>query len=123
MTELADNCDFSPMKRLIKEDLVRMAANLNELLDGLEDDRCCILGDFEKIKKAFIAIESRAATFYLNCYLTPFTDRYMDLSLCIQHLSERRHGALIAVERTDSLAPLLQPGVSVGAPSCSGLPG
>jgi len=116
MTELADNCDFSPMKRLIKEDLVRMAANLNELLDGLEDDRCCILGDFEKIKKAFIAIESRAATFYLNCYLTPFTDRYMDLSLCIQHLSERRHGALIAVERTDSLAPLLQPGVSVGAP-------
>jgi DNA integrity scanning protein DisA with diadenylate cyclase activity len=51
----------------------------------------------------------------LNCYLSPFTDKYIDVSTCIRHLSMRRHGALIAVERNDPIEPLVQSGIPIGA--------
>ena len=60
-------------------------------------------------------MESVAASFYLNCYLSAFTDKYEDLSVSAQRLSERRHGALIVVERNDSLDPFIQKGTPVGA--------
>ncbi|WP_199731655.1 sporulation-specific diadenylate cyclase CdaS [Cohnella endophytica] len=112
----SSNCDFSPMKKLIKEDLQQMIFKIESLINTLDDEEECVLGEFEKVKKGFLGIESSAATFYLNCYLSPFIERYMDLSLTIQSLSERRHGALIAVQRSDSLDTLIQPGISVGAP-------
>jgi len=94
-----------------------MIAKLTGLIDTIDDgEDDCLLGEFENVKKSFLRIESSAATFYLNCYLSPFIERYMDLSLTIQTLSDRRHGALIAVERGDPLDPYLQPGIPVGAP-------
>ncbi len=116
MTMPAGNCDFSPMKQMIKDDLHQMTVRLDKILQSIDDERNCLLGELDQIKKNFLHIESSAATFYLNCYLSPHTDRYMDLSLCIQSLSERRHGALIAVERNDSLDTLIQPGFPIGAP-------
>jgi len=110
------NCDFSPMKQKIKEDIQQIMLTLKDLILNMDNEENCLLGEFEKIKKEFLQIESSAATFYLNCYLSPFIDRFMDLSLTIQSLSDRRHGALIAVERSDSLEPLLQPGIPIGAP-------
>jgi len=110
------NCDFSPMKKIIKEDIQQMISKLDELCEILDNEEQCLLGEFENIKRDFLRIESSAATFYLNCYLSPFIERYTDLSLTIQSLSDRRHGALIAVERSDSLDPLLQPGIPIGAP-------
>nr|WP_130616537.1 sporulation-specific diadenylate cyclase CdaS [Cohnella abietis] len=110
------NCDFSPMKKIIKEDIEQLVSDLSHLMHTIGDENSCLLGDFEKIKKSFLKIESSAATFYLNCYLAPFIERYMDLSLTIQSLSDRRHGALIAVERTDSIDKLVQPGIPIGAP-------
>ncbi|QJD82633.1 sporulation-specific diadenylate cyclase CdaS [Cohnella herbarum] len=116
MSTTANNCDFSPMKKIIKEDIQQMIENLGALIEILDQDGDCLLGDFEKVKKNFQHIESSAATFYLNCYLSPYIERYTDLSLSIRSLSDRRHGALIAVERSDPLDSLLQPGIPIGAP-------
>jgi diadenylate cyclase len=116
MMTTAGDCDFSPMKQLIKEDLQQMSTRLTDIISAIEDTSCCFLDELEKIKKNFLGIESRAATFYLNCYLSPYTDKYMDLSICIQSLSKRRHGALIAVERADALEPFIQSGTPIGAP-------
>ncbi|WP_256757554.1 sporulation-specific diadenylate cyclase CdaS [Cohnella sp. WQ 127256] len=116
MTPESTACDFSPMKKLIKEDIQQIVSKLEHLMITIDNEEDCLLGDFEKIKKNFLGIESNAATFYLNCYLSPFIERYMDLSLTIQSLSDRRHGALIAVERQDPIDSLLQPGISIGAP-------
>jgi diadenylate cyclase len=110
------NCDFSPMKRIIKEDLKQLMNKLEDLLNSLDDENNCRLGEFDKIKENLMHIELSAATFYLNCYLSPYIERYMDLSLCIQTLSKRRHGALIAVERLDPLDALIQPGIPIAAP-------
>ena len=60
-------------------------------------------------------MESVAASFYLNCYLSAFTDKFEDLSVCVQRLSHRNHGALIVVERGDPLDPFIQKGTDVGA--------
>ncbi|TFE22596.1 sporulation-specific diadenylate cyclase CdaS [Cohnella luojiensis] len=116
MTTTSANCDSSPMKKLIKENIQEMISTLGVLQRTIDNEENCLLGEFEKVKKGFLKIESIAATFYLNCYLSPFIERYTDLSLTIQTLSDRRHGALIAVERTDPLDSFLQPGIPVGAP-------
>lgn len=104
------------MKRMIASDIRQLIAKLDGLVNSLDREENCLLGELEQIKKNFLQIESNAATFYLNCYLSPFVERYMDLSLTIQSLSDRRHGALIVVERSDPLDLLLRPGIPVGAP-------
>ncbi|WP_285765937.1 sporulation-specific diadenylate cyclase CdaS [Peribacillus sp. SI8-4] len=109
------NCDFSPMKQMLKEDIRQVIAALEQNLEAMGNENECLLGNFEKIKERFASIDMKAATFYLNCYLSPFTDKYPELTQCVQNLSDRRHGGLIVIERQDSLEPFIQPGISVGA--------
>ena len=93
------NCDFSPMKQQLSEGIQHITQDLQHSLSSLGDENYCLLGNFENIKKQFIQMESLAASFYLNCYLSSFTDKYIELSTCVQNLSTRHHGALIVVER------------------------
>lgn len=92
---------------------------MNELNKGLEilegDGEYCILGKLEEIKERFDELETVAASFYLKCYLSPFTDKFLDLTSCLKHLSNRRHGALIVIERKDQLDSLIRPGIPIGA--------
>ncbi|SES38399.1 diadenylate cyclase domain-containing protein [Psychrobacillus sp. OK032] len=80
----------------------------------LGNENYCLLGKLEEIKEKFIQIESVAASFYLDCYLSAFTDKYVELSNCVQRLSDRRYGALIVVQRHDPLDSLIQKGTAVG---------
>jgi uncharacterized protein (TIGR00159 family) len=57
----------------------------------------------------------KASSFYLNCYLSPYTDKYSELSICVQNMSQRRHGGLIVIQRNDSLDDLIQTGISIQA--------
>jgi diadenylate cyclase len=110
------DCELSPdMKNQLKEHLQQIAIEINQSLEALDDDSHCLLCDFEEIREKFTDIESTAASYYLKSYLSPFTDKYLDLSISIQHLSERRHGALIVVERNDMSEEWLQPGIPVEA--------
>ncbi|MGX9134748.1 sporulation-specific diadenylate cyclase CdaS [Rummeliibacillus sp. JY-2-4R] len=109
------NCDFTPMQQIIKEDIVLLMGSLKVSLDSMGEDNYCLLGNLEDAKEKFEEIEMKAATFYLNCYLSPYTDKYPEISKCAQNLSTVRHGALIVIEREDSLVPLMQPGISIKA--------
>lgn len=109
------NCDFSPMKQILKEDIRQVIAALENNLEAMGNENECLLGSFEKIKEKFVSIDMKAATFYLNCYLSPFTDKYPELTLCVQNLSNRRHGGLIVIERQDALETYIQPGIAIGA--------
>nr|WP_274307269.1 sporulation-specific diadenylate cyclase CdaS [Solibacillus daqui] len=108
-------CDFSPMEQSLKEDIRKVINALQNNVDMMGDGNYCLLGDFEKIKDEFLSIEMKAATFYLNCYLSPFTDKYPEISICVQNMSKRRHGGLIVIQREDSLKSLLKPGIPIGA--------
>ncbi|MFJ7697766.1 sporulation-specific diadenylate cyclase CdaS [Lysinibacillus fusiformis] len=109
------NCDFSPMKETLKDELLQVSMSLQQSVQQMDTDTNCLLGNFEKIKEKFVAIEMKAATFYLNCYLSPFTEKYPELSHSVQNMSLRRHGGLIVIQREDTLENLVQPGIHIGA--------
>ncbi|OAH59619.1 hypothetical protein AWH48_00500 [Domibacillus aminovorans] len=109
------NCDFSPMRQRLKEDMRHVITTLQDNLEAMDDEDYCLLGNIEKVKDRFVHIEMKAATFYLNCYLSPFTDKYPELSRCLQNMSNSRHGGLIVITREDSLDSFIQPGISIGA--------
>ena len=109
------NCDFSPMKETLKDELLHVIMSLQQSVQQMDTETNCLLGNFEKIKERFVAIEMKAATFYLNCYLSPFTEKYPELSHSVQNMSLRRHGGLIVIQREDALENLVQPGIHIGA--------
>jgi diadenylate cyclase len=92
----------------------RLDTNFRPSLEALEEEHC-LLCDFEQIRERFALVEATAPSYYLKSYLSPFINNYLDLSISIQHLSERRHGALIVLERKDPLDPLIHSGIPVGA--------
>lgn len=111
------DCDFSPLKQQLTEGLRKISAELQATVeDFLHDtENNCILCHLEEIKDRFRTIETMAGTFYLNCYLQNYTDKSMDLSICVERLSSRHHGALIVIERNDPLDFLIQKGTFMGA--------
>jgi diadenylate cyclase len=109
------NCDFSPMKQQFSIKIQEITNELQHSLEVLGNENYCLLGNLEAIKEKFIEMESVAASFYLNCYLSAYTDKFEDLSATVQWLSERRHGALIVVERCDLLESFIQKGTPVKA--------
>lgn len=115
------NCDFSPIKQQLSVGIQHITYELQHSLKELGNEDCCFLNNLEEIKKKFIQIESIAASFYLNCYLSSFTEKYHELSTCVQHLSNQRHGALIVVERADSIDPFILKGTAIRATISSAL--
>ncbi|MBV7509140.1 sporulation-specific diadenylate cyclase CdaS [Bacillus sp. sid0103] len=109
------NCDFSPMKQHLEDGIQNLILMLQSNLDILGNENYCVLGSLEDVKEHLNEIESIAASFYLNCYLSSFTDTYEDLSMAVKQLSKLRHGALIVVERRDSVEPIIQKGTTIGA--------
>lgn len=103
------------MKQTVKEELSQVIMSIQHSIELMDTESKCLLGDFEKIKEKFITIEMQAATFYLNCYLSPFTEKYPELSNCVQNMSKRRHGGLIVIQREDALESFLKPGIHIGA--------
>ncbi len=91
------------MKNKLRTALEEVKTDINGLLAGLQKRGSCILCDFEEVHKSFVGIHTMAATYYLKTYLQPFTENYIAISLATQHLSARKHGALIVVQRNEPL--------------------
>ncbi|CAG7632592.1 Diadenylate cyclase CdaS [Paenibacillus solanacearum] len=108
-------CDFSPLKLELKERLLGLVGKMKVAITELEQDKQCLLNEFQQISAELATTESMAAAFYLKCYLSAYTDKYTDISICVRRLSERRHGALIVVERGDSLDDWVTAGIPVDA--------
>ncbi|CAM5710917.1 Diadenylate cyclase OS=Lysinibacillus sphaericus OX=1421 GN=dacB PE=3 SV=1 [Lysinibacillus sphaericus] len=81
------NCDAAPLKQTIKEELKQVITSLQQSLASMDSQEDCLLTDLEQVKGNFLTIEMQAATFYLNCYLSPFTEKYPELSICVQNMS------------------------------------
>ncbi|WCK52666.1 sporulation-specific diadenylate cyclase CdaS [Aneurinibacillus sp. Ricciae_BoGa-3] len=111
----SQDCDFSPLKLKVKEGLQQISNELIHNINSIDNEDHCLLSHFEQIKERFLRIEALAAFFYLNCYLSSYTEKYMDISICVEHLSKKRHGALIVVERKDPLDAILHSGIPIGA--------
>ncbi|MCB5236074.1 sporulation-specific diadenylate cyclase CdaS [Niallia circulans] len=89
---------------------------IGDLKQTMDEKDCCILNDFEEVNKLFKSIHHNAATFYLQLYLEAYTKHLEILTACAQALSEKRHGALIAIKRKDAIdTTLVHSGVPLHA--------
>lgn len=109
------NCDTSSLKAELKQELTSILAVMQQSLLALDQAEGCLLGTFDEIRSRFSRLETTAASFYLQCYLAPYSSTYTDLSLAVSHLAQKRQGALVVMEREDSVAPFLQAGIPIGA--------
>ncbi|SMO83484.1 sporulation-specific diadenylate cyclase CdaS [Melghirimyces algeriensis] len=115
------DCDFSPMKKMVKDNLKSLHSEIYRVVQGLEEERNCLLQEIAEIHKTLSQVESMAASFYLQCYLSPYTDKYQELSSSIRRMSQKKHGALIVVHRNDPIDHLIQSGTPIGATLTSSL--
>ena len=102
------------IKEYLKTYLSKVYLEVKEMLEKIDNENYCILSDFEQIHGEFSILQKKAASFYLNEYLSPYTESYQELSIAIQHFTERKQGALIAVQRNETLDPLMHSGIPIG---------
>ncbi|MDO7904840.1 sporulation-specific diadenylate cyclase CdaS [Paenibacillus sp. JX-17] len=112
---MSRNCDAGPVKSQLKQQLEQVTRQIQHLSSVIDHEGECHLADFEHIGDAYRKAESLAASFYLQCYLSAFTSHYEVLSISLQHLMDRRHGALIVIQRKDPLESLIHSGIPLGA--------
>jgi len=104
------------IKNNVRIYLQRISTEASNLIKHLDTSDHCILCDFEEMRRLFQDVQATAASYYLRHYLSPYTFEYAALSLAIHNLSEKRHGALIVIEREQNVDPLIQKGMPIQAP-------
>ncbi|PGS48301.1 sporulation-specific diadenylate cyclase CdaS [Bacillus sp. AFS041924] len=103
------------IRKNITETLSQLNLRIAGMIGRIENKGCGILTEFENIHRVFNNLQMDAASFYLNSYLSPYTDIFNELTISVQNLSKRKHGGLIVVKRDDSLEELMSSGIHVGA--------
>ncbi|MET3687978.1 uncharacterized protein (TIGR00159 family) [Priestia megaterium] len=104
------------IKNNVRTYLQQISIEASNLIKHLDTSDHCILCDFEEMRRLFQDVQATAASYYLRHYLSPYTFEYAALSLAIHNLSEKRHGALIVIEREQNVDPLIQKGMPIQAP-------
>ncbi|MFC3041067.1 sporulation-specific diadenylate cyclase CdaS [Virgibacillus xinjiangensis] len=99
----------------LRSELLRLSHDIHQLIQTLETSECSVLHELEHIHQSFHDIQTATASYYLRSYLAAFTNHFEVLSVAIQHLSERNHGALIAIQREDKLEEHLHAGIPLHA--------
>ncbi|MCF8889824.1 MULTISPECIES: sporulation-specific diadenylate cyclase CdaS [Priestia] len=104
------------IKNNVRTYLQQISTEASNLIKHLDTSDHCILCDFEEMRRLFQDVQATAASYYLRHYLSPYTFEYAALSLAIHNLSEKRHGALIVIEREQNVDSLIQKGMPIQAP-------
>lgn len=99
----------------LKKNLDDLSQKIDRLMNTIDSQNSSLLNEFETIHRLFHDIQVRTASFYLNAHLAPFTDHFHVLSKAIQHLSDRHHGALIVIQRSDELDHHIHSGIPIQA--------
>ncbi|GAA0329153.1 sporulation-specific diadenylate cyclase CdaS [Bacillus carboniphilus] len=100
----------------IKQLLQQMNDEVTDINQTFSTLKCCILSDLEELQHTMDHIKSNVSSYYLKAYLEPFTKHFITLTQAVQRLSEKRHGALIVIERSILVEPFLLGSIRVNAP-------
>ncbi|MTH51987.1 diadenylate cyclase [Bacillus mangrovi] len=103
------------IKNSIERNLQDIIKKSEGILKELGDPDSCLLCELDEISGHFQVIQSSASTFYLQAYLSAYTESFHALASAMQNLSQKNHGALIIVERGDNTAPHIRNGIQVMA--------
>lgn len=83
--------------------------------ETIPENDCCILSEFDSLLKLVSDAQNVTSSYYLESYLSPFTTEFNQIAKAATALSQKRHGALIVVERKQPLTEILHNGVLIGA--------
>ncbi|MCM3163844.1 sporulation-specific diadenylate cyclase CdaS [Metabacillus litoralis] len=106
---------FSSIKNHISFQLEQIIEEAEKMQLSIGEKEYCLLCELAQIRDRFNEIQSTASFFYLKAYIAEFTSQYIEIAKAIQNLSERRHGALIVVERHQNVDHLIQEGIQLNA--------
>ena len=110
-----ENNTFSSIKNHISFQLEQIIEEAEKMQLSIGEKEYCLLCELAQIRDRFNEIQSTASFFYLKAYIAEFTSQYIEIAKAIQNLSERRHGALIVVERHQNVDHLIQEGIQLNA--------
>ena len=68
---LNHDCNFTPLKNKLKEQLTDITRQLQHIIVNLDQDSSCLLGELDLVRTKFLEAESISSTYYLNCFLFP----------------------------------------------------
>ncbi|WP_055108216.1 sporulation-specific diadenylate cyclase CdaS [Paenibacillus ihumii] len=108
------NCNSSSLKEHLEKRLHEIISLAQHNVELLNHEHVCPVQQFENMRNMMTDIVESAASFYLKCYLSPYTSKFEDLTISVRNLSERKHGALIVVERQDSLESFIRSNIPIG---------
>ena len=85
---------------------------LSIMRQAIDKEDECILCKMEDIHHMLANVQTLAATYYIQAY---YTESSQFITTAVQHLSARKHGALIVVERNETLESCIQTGTTLNA--------
>lgn len=88
---------------------------LSIMRQAIDKEDECILCKMEDIHHMLANVQTLAATYYIQAYLSPYTESSQFITTAVQHLSARKHGALIVVERNEPIESCIQTGTTLHA--------
>ncbi|MDH6670763.1 diadenylate cyclase [Paenibacillus sp. LBL] len=109
------DCNFTPLKRKLKNQLIDIKKHIENVIANLDQNSSCLLNELDLVRTKFLESEAISSTYYLNCFLFPFTSKYQEIAKSIYHLSQKNLGALIVIQREDPLDSLITPGIPLSA--------
>ena len=107
--------DLTPLKKQLTESLESISFEINKGIKTLNNDSYCVLGELKDLKDKFEEVETMAASFYLNNYLSPYTDKYLEITTCIQHEINSFFNIHCIISCNRIFGPLIRAGTTIGA--------
>ncbi|MEC1679653.1 sporulation-specific diadenylate cyclase CdaS [Bacillus mojavensis] len=99
----------------IQSHLEQILGDASLILKTLHEKDQCLLCELDDLGRIFQNMHGIASSFYLQSYIEQFTPSFVELAKAIKNLSENKHGALIVIERTDSVDKFIQKGTALHA--------
>lgn len=113
--------DLSPQINEIKTRLEVISSEIHTLIASSGQEDIDILKDLTTLSKKVMETANTASSYHLNRLLGPYTQQCSVIFKAIRQLSSKRKGALIVIQREDSLDDLITKGIPLSAEISSAL--
>ncbi len=107
------------MKTNLRNKLLEIGEQVDSIVKIMDEKEGCLLCEITNIKNLAHELEVLASFYHFQSSLLPNVEGMDEIAKALAALSEKRHGALMAIEQNDSLEPYIKScestGVFIGA--------